>query len=131
MKKKKIRVAVYGSLMKGLHNHTFLQDTEYLGSFYSLPEYNLYSLGTYPGLTLNGNTSVRFEVYNVTPDVLKKLDILEGVEYEYYIKQTINTPYGASCVYVYNCNDTYSLSNISSGDWNEYMKLKPELIKTN
>lgn len=119
---KKIRVAVYGSLMKGLSNHKLLKDSEYVGIYYSLPIYSLYSLTYYPGLKLNGNTSVKFEVYKVTPEVFKKLDELEGVAQEYYVKSTVDTPYGPACIYVFN-REVDERNLIRHGDWDEHARI--------
>lgn len=120
--KKKIRVAVYGSLMKGLSNHKFLKNSDYIGTFYSLPNYSLYSITYYPGLKLNGNTSVKFEVYKVTPEVLQELDQLEGVAQEYYVKHTMETPYGLACVYIFN-REVDERAIIKHGDWAEHARI--------
>ena len=76
---KKYLVAVYGSLRSGMGNHQYyLSDSEYKGTFTTEPNYSLYSLSFYPGLELNGNTSVVMEVYEVDEDTLKNLNRLEG-----------------------------------------------------
>lgn len=122
MMKNKIKVAVYGSLRKGLHNHSYLKNAKYIGSYYSLPEYTLYSLGSYPGLKLNGSTSVMFEVYEVTQDEAKDIDSLEGVDYELYVKQSVTTPYGKCCLYIYNKN-VDNKEVVKHGNWFEYAKV--------
>ena len=77
---KKYLVAVYGSLRKTMSNHQYyLSDSEYKGTFSTEPEYTLHSLQWYPGLKLNGNTSVVMEVYEVDEKTLTNLNRLEGI----------------------------------------------------
>ena len=56
---------VYGSLLSGLHNHSLLDNEEatLLGEATTPPEFSLLDLGSYPGLSLDGTTSVKGEVY--------------------------------------------------------------------
>lgn len=122
-------VAVYGSLRKRLHNHNyFLQNAEYLGTFKTEPLYSLYSLGSFPGLKLDGNTSVVMEVYAVTDNEAARIDGLEGYregsnDNDFYDKVIIETPYGNAGVYVYvsDIDDKYL---VKSGDWLEHMTVK-------
>ena len=77
---KRFLVAVYGSLMQGLHNHTYLEDSKLKGTFVTEPIYTLIDLGSYPGLYENGTTSINMEVYEVDEHTLANLDILEGYD---------------------------------------------------
>jgi gamma-glutamylcyclotransferase (GGCT)/AIG2-like uncharacterized protein YtfP len=43
-------VFVYGTLKRGGSNHHYLAGQQYLGAAHTVPGFNLYSLGTYPGL---------------------------------------------------------------------------------
>ncbi len=121
---KKILVAVYGSLRAGLHNHTsYLGDSKLLGTFNTEPEYSLYSLGSFPGLKEEGNTSVVMEVYEVTEDVARSIDGLEGYtpgeKPYFYDKKDIETPFGTASVYTY-VKDLPQSSLVESGDWKEF-----------
>ena len=123
---KKYLVAVYGSLRSGMGNHQYyLSDSEYKGTFSTEPEYTLHSLQWYPGLKLNGNTSVVMEVYEVDEDTLKNLNRLEGYypgeKSTFYDRIEINTPWGKAFTYIY-VNELSKESIVESGDWVAYKK---------
>ena len=120
-----MKVAVYGSLMKGLYNHKQLGDNpKYLGEFYSEPVFSLYAVSTYPGLKRNGSTSVRFEVYDISVDDIKNVDRLEGYygknsSSNLYNKFVMNSPYGKVICYEYNKSINKD-KLVESGNWKEY-----------
>ena len=121
---KKYLVAVYGSLRSGMGNHQYyLSDSEYKGKFTTEPEYTLYSLQWYPGLKLNGNTSVVMEVYEVDEKTLTNLNRLEGYypgeKSTFYDRIEINTPWGKAFTYIY-VNELSKDSIVESGDWVMY-----------
>ena len=121
---KKYLVAVYGSLRSGMGNHQYyLSDSEYKGTFSTEPEYTLHSLQWYPGLKLNGNTSIVMEVYEVDEETLKNLNRLEGYypgeKSTFYDRIEINTPWGKAFTYIY-VNELSKESIVESGDWVMY-----------
>jgi len=69
--------AVYGTLKQDGSNHGLLGDSplKYVG--YTLPNYKILSMGSYPG-AISGNDSIVVEVYEVTDNTLARLDQLEG-----------------------------------------------------
>lgn len=119
----KILIAVYGSLLSGMSNHRLLETSKLLGTFQTKPEFSLYSLGGFPGLKTNGNTSVRMEVYEVTEEIAKRVDSLEGYttggNNTFYDKIPIETPYGKASVYIY-VNDIPKERIVKSGDWKAF-----------
>ena len=121
---KKYLVAVYGSLRRGMGNHQYyLSSSEYKGTFSTEPEYTLHSLSYYPGLKLDGNTSIVMEVYEVDEETLKNLNILEGYrpgeKSTFYDRIEINTPWGRAFTYIY-VNKLSKDSIVESGDWCEF-----------
>lgn len=127
MSKNKYLVAVYGSLRKTMSNYQYhLSDSEYKGTFPTEPEYTLHSLQWYPGVKLNGNTSIVMEVYEVDEFTLKGLDHLEGYNPEkkstFYDRIEIDTPWGKAFTYIY-VGELSKESIIESGDW---VKFKTE-----
>ncbi len=122
-----MKVAVYGTLRKRQSNSSILKDSEYLGSFESEPDYNMYSVhDVFPAITEGGYTSVKMEVFKASRDVLKRLDGLEGYRGKnnpdnHYNRSFINTPWGKALVYTYN-SDVSRLQKIDSGDWVDYMQ---------
>jgi len=125
MNKKKNLVAVYGSLRKGLGNYEdHLGKATFVGEFKTEPVYNLHSLGGFPGLKENGNTSVVMEVYEVNEVEAHNIDRLEGYtpgsnDNTFYDKKDINTPWGVASVYIY-VKDLPKSSIVESGDWKEF-----------
>lgn len=118
---KKYLVAVYGSLRRGMGNHQYyLSSSEYKGTFSTEPEYTLHSLSYYPGLKLDGNTSIVMEVYEVDEETLKNLNRLEGYRpgetSTFYDRIEINTPWGRAFTYIY-VNKLSKESIVESGDW--------------
>lgn len=76
--KKTMRIFVYGTLMKGNRNHdAFLKESTFLGEAV-LRDYVLYHLGSYPGIKEEKDSSVKGEVYEVSPETLKRIHLLEG-----------------------------------------------------
>lgn len=122
-------IAVYGSLRKGLGNHRIIESdtTEYLGEFDSEPIYSMYTLGGFPGLHENGNTSIKLEVYSVDDEVAQSVDWLEGYSPDrpatFYDKKSIETPWGAGSIYIYMGNPGEE-QLVESGDWKEYLENK-------
>ena len=121
---KKYLVAVYGSLRRGMGNHQYyLSSSEYKGTFSTEPEYTLHSLSYYPGLKLDGNTSIVMEVYEVDEETLKNLNRLEGYRpgetSTFYDRIEINTPWGKAFTYIY-VNPLPKESIVESGDWVMY-----------
>ena len=123
---KKYLVAVYGSLRKKQSNYEYyLSSSVYKGTFSTEPEYTLHSLTYYPGLKLNGNTSVVMEVYEVDESTLETLNRLEGYrpneKSTFYDRIEINTPWGKAFTYIYVA-ELSKESIVESGDWSEYKK---------
>lgn len=121
---KKHLVSVYGSLRSGMSNYQYyLSNSEYKGTFTTEPEYTLHSLSHYPGLKLNGNTSVVMEVYEVDEKTLETLNRLEGYrpgeKSSFYDRIEINTPWGKAFTYIY-VNELSKDSIVESGDWVKY-----------
>jgi len=71
-----IYVAVYGSLKEGFYNHRLLKDQRLVGKGFA-SNFEMFSLGSFP-MIIPGKGSVAIEVYEVTADVMERLDRLEG-----------------------------------------------------
>jgi len=113
-------IAVYGSLLSDLHNNIILKNSKCLGTFKTEPIFSLYSLGGFPGLKENGNTSVTMEVYEVDEITAARVDRLEGYtpnqKATFYDKIPIDTPYGEASVYIY-VDKLPEERLVKSGDW--------------
>jgi len=71
-------VFVYGTLLRGQRNHSYLLGSQFMGAVRTQPSYTLVSLGAFPALRETGATVVPGELYLVEPPVLADLDRLEG-----------------------------------------------------
>ena len=124
MSKEKFNIAVYGSLRNGLHNHSLIKDEKFLGMFETTPAFEMYSLGSYPGLKTDGSTPILMEVYEVDADTLESVDALEGYSENsehnnFYDRIKISTPFGDAYTYIYVPSVT-DADRVESGDWAEY-----------
>lgn len=114
------RVAVYGTLKKGLSNHSLLQDAEFLGQD-RLNNLILYDLGPYPGACLAPSAGIEVEVYEVNSRTLAHLDRLEDLDENnsdqgLYQRRQLPTRYGMAWVYLYN-QATRGYPVIRQGGW--------------
>ncbi|OZM57382.1 hypothetical protein CIB95_07935 [Lottiidibacillus patelloidae] len=118
-------VFVYGTLKNGERNHYLLEGATCL-------EVNCWTNGRlfdtgngYPCICIDGMRKVYGELYKVTKEQLKQLDILEGYlgeglnnHYE-RIKQDVFTEektYSA-LIYIYPLDNTTTLIELTSGKW--------------
>jgi len=75
---KTFTVAVYGTLKKGFYNHSFLKNSEFLGTGIS---HKRFILGhySYPAVVPGEEGApIEVEIYRVDEKTLKNLDYLEG-----------------------------------------------------
>lgn len=70
-------IFVYGTLMRGMDNHWHLKDSPFVRSTQTDEGWKLYSLGL-PFMVPSAYGKVWGEVYEVSPEVLQHLDMLEG-----------------------------------------------------
>lgn len=123
---KKIKVAVYGTLMEGCLRNAALENAVKLGNFQTEPIFTMYySYANYPFLIKNGGTAISMEVYEFTnPDILNRLDHIEGIETGLFQREELNTPYGKAKYYFMKGKDNDNSPIIESGDWKDYLKIK-------
>ena len=114
------KVFVYGTLRRGEYNNSFLETATYEGTHYTEPEYELRDFGHFPGLMLDGATSVRGEVYTVNDRTLEELDYHEGHP-TFYCRMPIRLKDQEEPVDAYVISDhpwyNKGLPLIESGDW--------------
>lgn len=108
-----MRIFVYGSLRRKQGNSHWMTNGQWLGDF-SVENYQLYSLGHYPGV-VPGEGTVAGEVYRIDASTLAELDALRTKGGE-YARHLIQTPYGSAWMYVYQ-RSVESHTRIDTGDW--------------
>jgi gamma-glutamylaminecyclotransferase len=75
------RLFVYGTLKRGGENHLHLAGQRFLGEAATGPGFTLYGMQGFPGMVraADDTVGVTGELWEVDPDTLHTLDILEGV----------------------------------------------------
>jgi gamma-glutamylaminecyclotransferase len=111
------RVFVYGTLLPGEANHSLLARSRSLGPARTLPAYELYDLGGYPGLVPGGVTVVLGELYEVDAATLSRLDELEEHP-RFYRRTPIVLADGRTAeAYLLEASAVLGGRFIASGDW--------------
>ena len=108
-----MRIFVYGSLRTRQGNSHWMTNAQLLGA-HSVDDYQLYSLGHYPG-AVPGEGTVHGEVYRIDASTLAELDALRTKGGE-YARHLIQTPYGSAWMYVYQ-RSVEGCTLIANGNW--------------
>ena len=76
---KTYKVFVYGSLMRGFHNHGYLEDAKFVKATVTKEKYRMVSMNQFPAL-IKGQKDYEIygEVYEIDDYTLEDLDHLEG-----------------------------------------------------
>ena len=118
-------VFVYGTLKRGYGNNALLQEN---GSIFikttipARPLFDLVDLGHFPGL-IPGFFYVQGELYNVSEEIIQRLDWLEGHP-DFYYRQTImiqgpnSTPLEAETYFIRNIRYP-PIEEFTEGDQNK------------
>lgn len=111
------KVAVYGSLREGLHNHVLLMNCEKI-STETIQGFDMYCLGSFP-VVYKGEGEITIEVYEVPDSTMPSLDGLEGHP-DWYRRELVPTSQGEAWLYV--MQDEYpEAPKVDSGNWREYL----------
>ncbi len=114
-------VAVYGSLRQGFGNHRLLEGQTFLNKTRTTERFSMFSLGGFPYVDLdlpNPLSQIVVETYQVTPECLKRLDILEG--YPRFYNRTEVTLEDGNTAWIYHIRNYNPKIPIPSGDWAEF-----------
>lgn len=117
------KVAVYGSLRKGLGNWQWAlsnPENAELKSTEKVKGFKMVSLGGFPGIyTSNDESEIVIEVYDVTESTFKRLDQLEGYP-SFYDRKQIETSDGEAWVYFIDSLANGEKELVPDGDWVAY-----------
>lgn len=138
-----MRIFVYGSLKRGHFNHSILEEgkARFLTDD-AIHGYTMYSLGPYPfiipAISIPGqfypssHGIVYGEIYDCSPELVKKLDNLEGHP-RFYQRTTVDHVFSKQESYAYVMRDQFASNyfthkrahEVPSGVWTsaEYKKL--------
>ena len=109
-------VFVYGTLLKGLSNHGYLANAQYLGKKI-VHGLKMYNLGPFPACVKSGNNHdfVHGELYQVDDATLNMLDRLEGHPHMY---QRIKLYFpNETWTYVMDIDKVGDKPLVKGGDW--------------
>ncbi len=117
------KIAVYGTLRQGCSNHALLEDSKLLSRERTDDQWEMFSLTGFPGIR-KGNKAITIEVYEVTDDVAKTIDRLEGYrgtnKDNWYNKVQIDTSQGKVDIYTLERPEYDNYPIIPSGDWAQF-----------
>lgn len=115
-----VLLAVYGTLKAGCSNHALIVQAPLVG-YDKLCQICLYDIGPYPGARLEASSGIEVEVYDVTPTLLARLDLLEEYDpadpaHSLYTRELVATRFGPAWVYLYQ-GDVYDKPSLRCGAW--------------
>lgn len=121
-----VDVFVYGTLRAGQDNHHVMEVAHgtLLGDTCTEPAYELVDLGAFPGMVEGGTTAVVGELYRVTAEGLRALDMLEGHP-SFYRRVALQLACGRwAQTYILPGRYATGRNRIQSGDWATYEALR-------
>jgi len=111
------KVFVYGSLQRGQGNHRMMNGARFVERALTTAAFELFDLGAFPAMTTRGRTSIAGELYEVTDELLERLDRFEGCP-TLYQRETISLKDGASAeAYVMPRQRVGRAPQIKTGCW--------------
>ena len=112
------KVFVYGTLKSGFSaNKRYLNPDDLLGEYKTADAFTMVGMGGYPGVIMEGNTTIIGEVYEVDDDTLSHLDDYEGHPGFFSRKYTYIPGIAEPC-YIYVLSSIYlSRDKIITGEW--------------
>jgi len=127
------KVTVYGSLLEGFGNwhwHLNNSESQKLGEHILEDNLVMVSLGGFPGLIEDESVTnkILVETYEVSDKVYRSIERLEGYP-SFYDKRVIETPFGASEIYVLASGRRYSDDRLVPQDENGVISWRKYKVK--
>ena len=116
------RLFVYGTLMQGMRNHSYLEGATFVGPVETKPEYELVTNGSIPAAR-SGAGTVKGEVYEVSEELLTKLDAVEEVSSDLYDRQNVELADGSKAIIYLGGERMFSSDSwetVPGGDFRAY-----------
>jgi gamma-glutamylcyclotransferase (GGCT)/AIG2-like uncharacterized protein YtfP len=99
MNKEKLLICVYGSLRKGMGNHRLLETSKLLSTETIQDNFRMVDMGSYPGLIESEEANdIIIEIYEVTPETYKRIEMLESYP-SFYDRKNVHTTEGEVGIY--------------------------------
>lgn len=121
---REILVFVYGTLMRGEHNHGLLFGSRFVSTSFTQPEFELVNLGDFPALIPAEGEDAGFaicgEVYAVDKMILEILDEVEDHP-RFYRRVPVELADGLLVqAYILSQHQAAFYPRIESGDWRQH-----------
>jgi len=117
----KTLIFVYGSLKSGYGNNIVLGDSDFIDFYATNSKYTMYDLGAFPAVAVGGKSVISGEIYSVNDEILEAVDMLEGVDHNFYERHIISTQeFGDVIMYVITAEymeTQETLDVIKDGSW--------------
>lgn len=117
---------VYGTLMRGERNHSFLETAEFQGEVATSPGFRLLDLQRYPGMVKaperDGRPDpgcVQGELYRVSAEQLEAIDELEGHPHHFWRTNIELVDRRRVAAYLLTSSYARGAPRIASGDWHQ------------
>ena len=119
---------VYGTLMQGMRNHSYMEKGTFIGPAQTKPEYDLMSNGSIPLAREGGADSVKGELYEVDDALLSELDEVEGVAADLYERKEVEVDGKQAIIYLGGermfASDTWQ--KVPDGDFRKFLEGQKE-----
>lgn len=118
------RVFVYGSLLPGLINNHYLKGATLVSENVLLGGFQMYDVSYFPTCFHTGNMldTVIGEVYKISQETFKRIDVLEGYP-RFYNRIQIADMNIPTWIYVWD-KIPDNMEQVWSGNWREHFELK-------
>jgi len=117
---------VYGTLMQGMRNHSYMEKGKFIGSTQTKNGYELMYNGSIPAAREGGSDAIKGEMYEVEDEVLDQLDIIEGVQVDLYERKDIEVDGKEAVIYLggEKMFSSDSWERVPDGDFRAYIERK-------
>ena len=119
MTARECRIFVYGTLREGEPRHALLAGAPLVQLTTTAPEFNLVDLGPYPALVRGGTTAVTGELYQVSLEVRRAIDVERQVPI-LFSRESITLVDGTEAeAYLLRADQVRGRRRLATGDWRQ------------
>ena len=117
MTERECRLFIYGTLRRGEPKHGLLEGAELLGETTTVPAFYLVDLGPHAALVRGGTTAVCGELYRVTLEMRRRIDVDRQVPIT-FSRELIELAGGTSAdAYLISGDRVRGRRRLAHGDW--------------
>lgn len=116
-------IFVYGTLKSGHSLNCLLNECRYVGEAKTKPSYLMHSMGKYPAMVeAQDGMEIEGEVWEVLPKALSCMDVVEGVDLGFFVRQSVNLqpPFDMQIVEAYVFADSVTGFPVCGTCWTDW-----------